>query len=426
MISITQLQAQDLLESYQLALKNNPTLKQAYFKKMAVSESKSQSIAQMLPSLSVTAKTAAEWLNNKKVTYQGSGTQSYYSHSLSIDLVQPVFHWGHWIELNLSDNKIAQAEAQYLAEEQLLILNVTEAYFNILAATADLDFSFSEQKAIKHQNQRAKVLFEEGWIAATDVYEAQAILDRAKASQIKAENAINDNIAKLVELTGGNDEVDVSTLIKDLKPVPPEPANIEKWQETAKNNNLSIIAALNATEVSRKTIDIQQSGHYPTLDIVGSYGFSDENSTFGFRGQARSIGLQLTIPLFEGGAVSSRTQQAAYNFQAAKEQLHQTQRKVNRQVKTHYRYVLSTLEQIKAFKSAVISSDKVLQAVEVGFETGKRTMMDLLNEQKNFYAAQRDYSHSLYDYILSGVKLKQISSSLTREDLVKINLLLEN
>jgi outer membrane protein len=425
-LATKQVYAQDLLETYQLALENNPTLKQAYFEKMAVSEARSQSIAKMLPSLSGVIKTTQNRIDNKKVTYQRPGVQNYYTHNFQLSLTQPVFHWEHWIELAQSENKIAQAEAKYLAEEQNLMLKVTQAYFAVLSATADLNATLAEKKAIELQHEKAHVLLKEGWIAATDVYEAEAALDKAKANQINAENAVTDAVAKLVELTGGKEDAAFSGLVKDMQATAPEPANLSRWTEAAKENNLSIIAALNQVEVNRKTVEIQRSGHYPQLDIVGNYAVQDDNSNFGYRGDAQSIGLQLTVPLFEGGAVMSRTQQAMYDFEAAKERLHKTEREVNRQLTTSYRSVLSSLAQIEAFKTAVKSATKAVKAVEAGFSVGKRTMQDVLHEQKNYYAAQRDYSHSLYDYITNSIQLKQTSSSLTQQDLVKINQLLHN
>jgi outer membrane protein len=425
-VFIKQAYGLDLLESYQLALQNNPTLKQAYFEKMAISESKSQSIAKMLPAFSVLAKSSQDRLNNVKDTYQGSGVQNFYTHNLTINFKQPLFHWEHWVELEQSENKIAQAEAKYLAEKQNLIVKTTEAYFTVLSELDNLDIAFSEKKSIEFQLETAKQLFEKGVISSTNIYESQAAFDKAKANIIKAENALNNSIAKLVELIGGNDEVELNPLIEELKLTPPEPDNILMWNEAAMENNLQIISALNQIEVSRKTIEIQESGHYPQLDLVANYGFHDENSSFGFRGDTRSVGVQLNAPLFEGGAVNSKTQQAIHEFEAARENLYKTQKEVSRQVKETYNNVLSSLEQAKAFKAVEDSASKVVNAVKTEFETGTRTMVDVLDEQKKFYQAKRDYSRSLYEYLINGVKLKQTGSNLSEDDLVNINHLLQH
>ena len=412
--------SQNLVETFQLAVKNNPQLKQAYLTQFSVGETKSQSIANMLPTISVTGKSSRERINNKKANFQGSGVQNYWNHGFTINFSQPVFHWDHWVTLSQSNNRIAQTEAEYQAEYQSLIVKTTEAYFNILSAEDNLAFTLSEQKAIERQLEQAKQRFEVGLIAITDVYEAQAGFDQATANQIEAENLLDDNKEALRELIGEN-EAKLIQLGKNLNFLPPNPNDIKKWTEIAETNNLSIIAALNQAEVSRKDISIQQSAHLPTLDIIANYNAQDVNSTFGLRGDTQSVGLQVNIPIFQGGGISSRAKQAQFNYQIAKENLTATKRQVKRQLRNAFRDVISSLSRVKALKAAVASSESALEASEAGFEVGTRTMIDVLAEQRNLYRAKRDYSRSRYDYLINGVKLKQAASSLSEQDLDLIN-----
>ncbi len=416
--------AQDLLETYHLALENDPQLKQAYFTQYSVAESKSQSIAQMLPSLSLTARSSRERIFNKKASFQSAGLQHYWDHRFTINLTQPVFHWDHWVQLSQSDNRIAQAEAEYRAEQQNLIVRITEAYFNILSAQDNLDFTVSEQTAIERQLEQAKQRFNVGLIAITDVYEAQAGYDQAVADQIEAANLLDDNKEALREIIGDN-EASLLVLGSEVNFLPPQPNDIKEWGEIAKNNNVNIIAALNQLEVAKKNIAIQQSGHLPTLDIVANYNTQDVNSTFGLRGDTQSVGLQLNVPLFQGGQVYSQSKQAQYDFEIAKENLLSTRRRVKRQLRNAFRDVISSLSRTRALKATVASSESSLEASEAGFEVGTRTMVDVLTEQGNLYRAKRDYSRSRYDYLINGVKLKQAASSLTEEDLHMINQYLE-
>lgn len=415
---------QDLLESYQLSLENNPILKQSYFKKMAITETKTQSIAKMLPTVSVSIKTSKERLDNKKVTFQGSGIQNYYSHSLSIDFKQPIFHWNHWVELDISENKIALANAEYLVQEQNLIVKVISAYFNVLLARDHLNFIYTEKKEATRKLERIKKMFEHGMAAMTDVYKSISNLNKVLADEIKAENELNNNKSILVELTGSKNEFKLNTLDKSIDLKKPEPYNILKWQELARKSNLLIIVDLNKLEVSRKTIEIQKSGHYPQLDLTASYEISDENSSFGFRGDRQNIGLQLNIPLFEGGAVNSRTRQAIYEFKASQKKLDETQKNVDRQVKNIFRNILSSLEQVKALEKSIESEEKAMDSVNMGFRVGTQTFVDVLIVQKRLHQVKREHSRNLYEYLINGVKLKQLVSSLNKKDLVKINKLL--
>ena len=172
--------AQDLNQTFQLALDNDPQYKSAHLNQYATAEIKSQSIAQMLPNISLTGSTARQRLNNKKFTFQGSGTQNFWNHSFTINFTQPVFHWEHWVQLSQSDNRIAQAEALFQAEYQQLIVRITESYFTVLASQDNLEFTVAEKSAIAKQLEQATQRFDVGMIAITDVYEAQAAHDQGK------------------------------------------------------------------------------------------------------------------------------------------------------------------------------------------------------------------------------------------------------
>ncbi|WP_235185984.1 TolC family outer membrane protein [Methylomarinum vadi] len=412
--------AQDLIETYRLALENDPEIKSAYYNQFSTGEIKSQSIAQMLPNISLQAASSRNRLFNKKVTFQGAGKQEYWNQILTINFRQPVFNWGHWIQLSQSDNRIAQAEAEYQAQYLALIVKTTEAYFDILAAQDNLEFTIAEQKAIEKQLEQAKQRFEVGLIAITDVYEAQAAYDQARANEIDAVNQLDDAKESLRELIGEN-EADLNPLHKKIILNKPEPADIASWTESAANSNFTIVAQLNQAEVARKEIQLQQSGHLPTLDIVANYNVQDNNSRFGLRGDYQAVGLELNLPLFEGGGTYSRAEQAHYDYQRAKEDLIKVKRSVTRQVRNAYRGVLASLSRVHALAATVKSSESALEATEAGFEVGTRTMVDVLAEQRNLYRSKRDYARSRYDYLINGIKLKEAAGSLSEEDIQQVN-----
>jgi len=412
--------AQDLIETYQLAVQNDPVLQQAYLNQYSVGETKAQSIANMLPTISVTAKSSRDRIDSKKQNFQSAGTQNYWNNTFSINFSQPVFHWEHWIELDQSSNRIAKAEADYQAERQVLIVKTVEAYFNILAAQDSLGFSNAELEAINKQLEQAKQRFDVGLIAITDVYESQAAYDQALSNKIDAKNRVDDSKEALLEIIG-EIELDLLTLSKKISLTPPTPNDISEWTKIAETNNLQIISALNQAEISRKDISLQQSGHIPTLDIIANYGVSDVGSTFGARGDTQSVGLQVNIPLFQGGIVSSRSKQAQYNHKISKQALLATKRLVKREIRNSFRDINSSINRVHALKAAVASAESSLEATLAGSEVGTRTMVDVLSEQRNLFRAKRDYSRTRYDYLISGIKLKQAASSLTEQDLELIN-----
>ncbi len=426
--------AQDLVETYRLAQKNDPQLKRSYLTQFSVAESKSQSIAQMLPNIAVSGQGSRERISNKRARdfidnpegiVQNRGINNYWDSGFAINFSQPVFHWDHWVQLSQSDNRIAQTEAQYQAEQQNLMVRTTEAYFNVLAAQDNLEFTLAEKKAIGRQLEQAQQRFDVGLIAITDVYEAQAGYDKSLADQIEAQNELDDNKEALREIIGEN-KVSLATLTKKIDFSLPVPNDIAKWSKNAETNNFNIIAALNEAEIKRKDISIQKSGHLPTLDIVANYGVQDASSTQGFRGDRQSYGLELNIPIFQGGLISSRARQAAFDFQAAKEDLLIAKRKATLEVRVAFRDVFSNIARVRALKATVASSKSALEATEAGFEVGTRTMVDVLDGQRDLYKSKQDYSKSRYDYLVSGVKLKQAASNLTEQDLDSINRYLGN
>ncbi|MDD5580741.1 MAG: TolC family outer membrane protein [Methylobacter sp.] len=430
---IPHLEAQNLLETYELALQNDPVLKQAQANQSAFGESKDQSIARFLPNISATGSSNRIVQTNTKTGIDQSGLdlitlafpskQEYWNNTISVNLTQPIFHWDYWVQLSQSDNKIAQAEADYQAALQNLMVKTTQAYFNILSAQDNLEFTIAEKQAISRQLEQAKQQFEVGLIAITDVNEAQAGFDQAGANEIEAANNLDNQKEALREIIGENDAL-LNSLGKQLPLSKPDPVDIKVWSEVAEANNFSIISAFNQAEASRKSIALQRSGHFPRLDLVASYGQADNTSVFGIRGDTKSVGIQFNVPLFAGGAVNSRTRQASYEYEAAKEKLNEVKRSVKRQVKDAYRGVVSNISRVEALSATVLSAESALEATEAGFEVGTRTMVDVLNEQRNLFRAKRDFSRSRYDYLINSIKLKQASSNLTLNDLEQINRIL--
>lgn len=433
LFGITSVKAQNLSEIVDLALQNDPTLKKVEAERSAREEFKNQSLARFFPAASAVGRSSLEFLHNKKAKgFNNFGNadfrgplvnQEYWSHTFDLNVTQPVFHWDHWVQLSQSENVIAQAEAKYQAELQNLLTRTTQAYFEVLSARDNLEFAMAEKEAIARQLEQARQRFEVGIIAITDVNEAQAAFDQALASEIEAANLLDNKNEALKEIIGEQDIV-LDLLGEQLPLKKPEPADISKWSTTAELNNFDVIAAYNEAESARKTIEIQRSGHFPQLDIVGTYGVSDVNSSFGFRGDTQNIGLRLNVPIFEGGNVNSKTRQAQFEFEAARENLSAVRRSITRQVKDAYRGVITNISRAEALKTAVMSSETSLEASEAGLAAGTRTMVDVLNLQRDLYRAKRDFSRARYDYLINSIKLKQLASNLTQADLEQISRLL--
>jgi outer membrane protein len=427
LFAATMSQAEDLISIYQLALQNDPQLQEAKEKLNAAREAKSLARSQLLPTIGVGA--SADAVNRDMKTLQGATVddkEDYKQTSLGLNLTQPIYRRDRYVQLEQADSTIAQAEAQYAAAEIDLMVRSTTAYFNILSAEDDLRVAKAEREATGRQLEQAQQRFDVGLIAITDVHEAQAAYDAARAAEIAAENGLDNAWEALFEIIGSQPKSNLAKLGEGLKLIPPVPNDLQDWSETAQQENFSILAATANLEALNQEVEVSRSGHYPTLDLVGSYSVNRNDSDTGTETDIGSIGLSLEVPIYTGGAVSAQTRQARANYRAAQQGLDQTRRGVNRQVRDAFRGVLSSISQVEALKAATISAQSALESTQAGYEVGTRTIVDVLNVQRNLFSSQRDYLNSRYDYIINGLSLKSAAGNLSEEDLRRVSSWLEN
>lgn len=414
----------DLSEVYELAVEHDPVLQAAAAERLAALEADPQSRALLLPSLSFSANVERD--RQDIITFEEfsnrEGTSTFDSRNYVLSLSQPVYRRDYFAQLRQADATVGQAEARFKAAEQALIVRVAERYFAVLSARDSLEFAQAEKESIERQLEQTKQRFEVGLIAITDVHEAQAAFDLATAREIAARNELSSAREAMREVIGRQIER-VAPLMDPIALSVPEPANIERWADTALQQNFDLLAAEFATEVARAEVSRQRSGHYPTLDLNASYARSEaDGGSFGEREQDDGvIGLQLNVPLYEGGAVVSRTREAVHSLSRARHELEQVRRSTLRQARDAYLAVVAQINQVKALGQARVSAQSALDATEAGFEVGTRTTVDVLDARRELFLARRDYAGARYDYILDTLRLKQASGVLGRSDLEQIN-----
>ena len=418
LLAVTSVQGQDLLTVFDLALQQDPALREARQQLESVRESRPQALSLLLPSLSLGG--SAGYTDRDIVRGSNEGREDFSDYGLSLRLQQPVFRRDLWLQLDQSDNQIAQAEATYARAELDLMARVINVYFSILAAQDDLTVSIAQTEANSRQLEQARQRFDVGLIAITDVHEAQAAYDSSRADQISSENKVDDAWEALYEIVGPYPK-EIATLGEELPLTPPEPANIDEWANSAVQQNYAVIAAMNTAEFQRKQIEVTRSGHYPTVDLQARYGIDRTNADLGSDVNAREIGLELNVPLYQGGGVTSRVRQAQYDYEAAREALDRERRSVNADIRNAYRGVISSISRVHALKATMVSSKSALDSTQAGYEVGTRTLVDVLTVQSQMFDATRNYLSSRYQYIINAALLKQRASILSREDIVGIN-----
>lgn len=447
--------AENLLEVYQAAVKNDPVIREADARRMASLEAKPQARALLLPQVNVggqiyTANSDGESTSQQinqttglpvTVGYKSTTDVSQYW-DYSAELTQTVFRWDQWQALKRADSQVAIAEANYRAAQQDLIVRVSQSYFDVLAAEDTLTAAEATLQAVNRQLEQAEKRFEVGLIAITDVQEARAAHDSATAGVIAAKRALASANEALREITGDT----YSSLVKPDEAMPldqPQPLDEDGWVKKSLEENLSVIAARLDSEVAARNVKIAESGHMPTVDLFASYGQTDRqadqtNQAFDPTGstgidtdKVRSpadgnsttdvVGLRVNIPIFSGGGTRSKVKEQVYLQRATREKLEGTMRSAERQTRDAYLGVIAEKARVQALQQSVKSNQTALEATEAGFEVGTRTTVDVLDARRRLFEAQRDYARSRYDYLINIVKLKSAAGAMAPADLGTIN-----
>jgi outer membrane protein len=430
----------DLLAVFQDAVHSDPQIRQADANRRAQREERPQAIAALLPNLTGTAQAGRDHSTQEQPYPSQAGlipfqsTSDTTSKQWALNLRQNVFSFANWMTLKEANAQVAQAEANYQAAEQNLILRVSQAYFNVLSAIDNLEAQQASLEAISRQLEQANKRFEVGLIAITDVEEAKAARDTAAAAVIAAKRTLATSEDQLAEITGQK----YDWLAKPGTEMPlsmPSPASEDRWVEISMEQNLSLIASRLAADIARDNVKVAFGGHLPTLDIVASRSYMDSNaseflsegglgeSLSGVRSNNsdRQISLQVTVPIFSGGLTQSKVRQAQYQWIAAKEGVVQSSRATERQARDAYLGVISGIARVQSLRQALASSETALKATEAGYEVGTRTAVDLLNARRSLVQAQTDYSTSRYDYIVSIIQLRLAAGNLDPAQLAEIN-----
>lgn len=416
-------QAEDLLQIYDIAVQSDPTIREAEQTLFATREEKPQARALLLPNVGVTGTVDYQNLDASGTNATGSSfsrNDTFSTQGVQAVVSQTVYNRANWMTLSQTDNIIAQAEAQYRDAQIALMVDTTDAYFNVLRAADAVTVQGSLVRANERQLEQSKQRFEVGLVAITDVNDNQAAYDKSRADLITAENAFNNAWEALRRIVGPI-QVPLARLGDKLPLSPPEPNDIDAWAESAMRGNYGIIAAAEAVGAAKKGIEIQRSGYYPSLELQAGYDLSRSGAQFDTDSDTSFIGLTVNVPIYQGGAVASRTRQAGYNFRASQDQLDATRRQVDQQVKDAFRGIISSIADVKARQAAVVSARSSLESTEAGQQVGTRTQVDVLNAQRQLFQAEFDYLNSRYDYIINGVRLHQATSTLNRDILARGN-----
>ncbi|MFM8442013.1 MAG: TolC family outer membrane protein [Methylococcus sp.] len=413
----------DLLEAYNLGLTSDPKVLAAEANRNSVQKTKPIGLANLLPSVVLNLNASGLQADTGKSPYVGQTNTAviFGQGSINLQLKQPLFRYDAWVTYWQADYKLAQAQAQLEAEYQDLAVRVAKAYFEVLYAEDIVDYTNIQLKGLEAQADMVKERLNLGFSTVVDLNETESRRDKIAADLIQAEQKLNDAREALREIIG----VYEYNLIKLPEYIPlnsPVPEDIEKWSEVAQQGNLQIISASSAAEIARHNIDLNYAGHLPTLDLTASqYTTGNNRPTGAYQLNQQEIGLVMSIPIYQGGGVSAKVDQARDLYEQSLHQLDQQRRSTQRLVKDAYRGVLTSIKRIGALQSALKSGLSALEGAQMGFQVGSRTIVDILVQQSIYFQYWSEYARARYDYLINGLMLKQAAGLLQQSDIDATN-----
>jgi outer membrane protein len=439
----TPARSEDLLKVYDLAVINDPQIREADATRLANRESRPQAVATLLPNINASAdvgrntsdgnSTSSFLLNGVIVPSISDTSNVNNSDGWGFSLRQSVFSWQNWVALRSASHTVAQAEADYIVAQQSLAQRVTQQYFAVLGAYDNVEALEAAREAITRQLDQAERRFEVGLIAITDVQDSRAGRDQAAAAVIDAKRVLASQLESLRTIIGEKPEK-LSKPGNDMPLQAPSPADEEQWVKVSMDQNSALLSSRLAADIARDQVSSAFGGHLPTVDLVAGRTYSSREGDATYRTPTgnqltfndsttygNSVALQFSLPIFNGGGTSSRVRQSEYRWIAAKERLERTSRSTEREARDAYLGVNSEIARVQALRRAVESSETALKAAEAGYEVGTRTTVDVLTARRNLIQAQTSYSSSKYAYLNNRVQLELAAGDLDRSTIEEIN-----
>lgn len=422
-------QAEDLMQTYALARESDPRFKAARFEFEAASHAEPQARAALLPTLGyemTNTRTQQKIISSNNPVF-ASGSSTYSTDNRTLTLTQPIFKLSAWLGYQQAQTKVKQAALTFTAAEQDMMLRVATAYLGALAANDALVLAQAERDAIKRQLNLVQERYKNGLVAIAGLHDARARHAIKEAEVVTARNELDDRLQALKEITG-QEISSVRHLREDIPLELPQPNDLDHWLDAAQKQNLLVEARRQAVEVARQEMERQRAGHLPVVDMVATQNRKDTGgSLFGGGSDVRTtdVMVRLSMPIFSGGLTSAQAGEATQRYYLAQEELERDLRQTVRQTRASFLGVTSGVSRIEAFAQGVVSSESARRLKQEGYKAGIDTSLQVLDAERDLYAAKRDSAKARYDFLLNRLRLKQSVGTLSEEDLVAVNRLMQ-
>ncbi len=416
---------EDLLQIYREAQQSDPQLAAARAAWSATQEKVPQARAGLLPNVS--ASGAANYNTydfHADIDPSSDFNRNYWQGNLTVSASQPLYRYQNVVLYDQAKQQVAQSDYSLVIAQQDLIIRTAVSYFDVLLAEFNVELAAQQKLAVAEQLAQAKRNFEVGTSTITDTNEAQAKYDQIVATEIQAINDLDRRRTALRAIIGHFPN-SLKRVGRNFDPLPPNPNTLEFWVDNAATGNMNVRFQQSNLDIATLEVDRAKAGHYPTLDLVASYGGQTSNGgvNVGVRSNSTQglIGVQLNIPIYTGGFVNSRVREAISLQEKAQQDLETARRTAISNAQDGYSGVNSAVASVKANEQAVQSAEVALQSNKLGQEVGIRTNLDVLNVQQNVFSAKRDLANAYFTYLLATLRLKAAVGTLDERDLADLN-----
>ncbi|MGF6731499.1 protease secretion system outer membrane protein [Paraburkholderia youngii] len=417
-----------LVDAYEAALGHDPILAGAAKQKEADDANVGIGRSYLLPNVSANYARYRDVTGTKNMgtPYGDYSTHQVYSaYSEGVSLRQPLISFEGIARYRYGKAIALAGDATFDDSRQDLLVRVLTAYTDTVFAEDQLSLALAQKSAFDEQYAGNQAMFKNGEGTRTDILETKSKAALAEADVADARDSLDNAAHALEALTGLPASLDVAGLDRlkdDFQPVLPEPLSFDHWHDIALENNAQLIAGRHSVEAAQQKMKIVQAGFYPRVDLVASVGQNQSTQTnaIGTRYLTKSVGVEVTIPLYSGGLVRASTQQEQANYERAQFELQDKTDKVLLDLRKQYNQCVSSMTRIDSLKSAVESAMLQIVATRKSVQAGVRTNADVLTATQQLYSAKRDLAHARYQFLLAELQLKHAAGILTEQDLVEI------
>lgn len=426
--------AEDLLQTYEQARQSDPQFAAAESGRLVTREGAVQARAALLPQINGSASLNRSFpqgdslidTNNDGIPDTAVDAEGATTRRFGASLDQVLFDFGRFSNVRSQKALAKASDFQVESAGDTLVTRTSAAYFNVLVALETLSAAEASETALKKQFDLASKRLEVGLAPITDVHEARAQYDSARANTILVRNALQDAYQALVEITG-TPVATLKALPQDFQPALPAEQDVSGWVGTALATNPALKAQEFQVKSAEADVSTARAGHMPTLYLGADYSDTkilDGSGSGGDSNRGSTVGLTLSVPIFAGGATQSRVRQALAQRDVAQDQLEQQKRALERNTRNAYQTLVAGVSEVEARRLAVVSAQSAYDASQVGLEVGTRTVVDVLINQQNLFNAQQAYAQAKYNFLQNRLLLEQAAGTLDVDDVQDVNRLL--